>query len=164
MNKVLILGNGPSRLNKIKFINNWDGEIWVCNYAFKEALTNNKISLVASVHKKVTIDAYDFKINNNLNYKILHNEVIEGLEDKVELFNNFVGYSTGCELINKALFDGYKKIVIMGFDSLKNSGEDIYCGNVVYVNFKNQIFQLIKKYKLKNVNLKKDIITLRDLK
>jgi len=36
MKKVLLLGNGISRLLYKDYINKWKGEIWACNRAFLE--------------------------------------------------------------------------------------------------------------------------------
>lgn len=139
--KVLILGNGFSRLNKENFINSWKGKIWICNQAYKEFKSFPRIDLLGTVHPWCISEAKDIAKNNNLNFEII----------TIDTFKKYLGYSTGNELINEAILRGYKDIYLLGFDSLDspdNFDEDIYMGTIYIGNFLNQLDTLIQRHNL----------------
>ena len=119
---VLILGNGSSRLKLKEKIISWEGEIWVCNWAFRETSDLHRISRVGSVHQEVIREAFQYKLDHNLEYR-LHTSNIIGIEDIAEPFIDERGWSTGSLMIVQALKEGYSKIVLSGFDM---GGDDIY--------------------------------------
>lgn len=119
---VLILGNGISRLRFKEKILSWEGEIWVCNWAFREASELPRIDRVGSVHQEVIKEAHQYKVENNLSYKLLTSNT-SGIEDISEPFIDERGWSTGSLMIVQALKEGYSKIALSGFDM---GGDDIY--------------------------------------
>lgn len=149
--KVLILGNGTTRLLYDDFILHWKEEIWACNWAFKEAKTYNKISRIGTVHDYVIIEALLFQTNNNTNYTIwtlssvldsTKNDIIK----KSPLVKTFIykkGYTTGTLMILQALYEK-KDIYLTGFDM---GGPDIYQKTDRPPNaFRRQYQQIIDKF------------------
>jgi hypothetical protein len=160
MRKILILGNGSSRLNHKDFVTGWDGEIWVCNAAYKEYKDYPRLDVVGTVHGYFVKEVYDFKIKNKLSYKILCNELVDNYND---LFLEYNGWSTGSELINQAFLEGAGQIYVMGFDSFKNDGADIYNVKVFTGNFISQTSIIFNKFKvdIKKINFKEDAIRIK---
>lgn len=152
-NNVLIFGNGASRTENdvLKFINSFDGDIWGCNKFYTEIFKLPRINLIASVHEEYTTEAIKFKDENNLNYEIL----------TADKFKNYIGYSTGSELINEAILRGYEKIYLVGFDSLNGNNSDIYIKTVVISNFVAQVNELLKIHKFKKEEIQKNIFILQ---
>ena len=152
--KLLILGNGTSRLNYKEFIKNWEYEIWCCNYAFTEYFNFPKLNLIGTVHFKCYKDAIKFKEEKNLNYI----EIVY-----LNTSKNYLGYSTGNELINEAIIRGYNEIYLLGYDSINNSNKDIYTIPYPYIgNFKNQLKILLNKYNYLKLNeFNKDIFIIK---
>lgn len=134
--KILLLGNGTSRLYYQDFISKWKDPIWGCNLAFKEDI---KFDLIGTVHEWVAEEAkqYGFK-----------GEVLTP-----KTFKKYYGYSSGSELISEAIARGYKQLYLLGYDSIEDGNECLYTGTVVISNFKNQI-----EYHKKNFNLKMEKI------
>ncbi len=155
--KLLILGNGTSRLNYKEFIKNWKYNIWVCNYAFIEYSNFPRLDLIGTVHSYCYKDAIKFKEEQNLN----NIEIIYLNNSK-----NYLGYSTGNELINEAIIRGYDEIYLLGYDSINNLNEDIYTIPYPYIgNFKNQFKILLNKYNcLKLEKIEKDIFIIKNKK
>ena len=132
--KVLILGNGASRGEILSKINSWHGEIWVCNYAFFESPILPRIDRVYTVHKEVTVSAFNYRKENNLDYLIIGRE---GAID--QLFIQDKGWSSGNQALLDALLLDYD-ILIGGFDF---GGKDLYQNNPVEgFNFRKQFEEL----------------------
>jgi hypothetical protein len=163
MKKILIFGNGLSRLNNI-FVNNWNENIWVCNSAYKESLNEKRISLVGSVHKHILYESLEFKEKNSLQYEILLPEqlISSDLKNKINAFQIYNGFSTGKELIQEAILRNYKHIYLAGYDSLvnKGTGDIYYMGLLVISNFLKQFDSLYRKYKFSIKRLENNIILL----
>ena len=125
MKSVLILGNGSTRLNHRGYVSSWQGEIWVCNRAYQEYHKLPRVDRVATVHGDVLLDAYNFKIDNSLNYQLLTSyRVQRKAPNKVDgVFYEKRGWSTGNLAIVQALKEGYENITLVGFDF---GGGDIY--------------------------------------
>ncbi len=125
--KVMLLGNGKSRLNKVvqNEIKTWDGEIWVCNHAYKEALNLPTLDRVGTVHEEVALEAIQFKEKHNLSYDIYMDKPIQNkkFQNEIKFFTEKRGWSTGNLMIAQAHIDGYKEIVLAGYDF---GGPDIY--------------------------------------
>jgi hypothetical protein len=145
--KVLILGNGKSRLAYNSFIKKWEHGLWACNNAFKEENLRSKITALGTVHKEIVEEAIKYKKNNKLNFDIFYSFNTEN----TKCFNNYHGYSTGNELIFQAISTAYDEIYLLGFDSLWEDTSDIYMDQVIISNFKNQMDIILKQneYKLK---------------
>lgn len=144
--KVMILGNGKSRLDKVvqKEIESWNGEIWVCNHAYKEALKLPTLDRVGTVHDDVAIDAIKFREENKLNYDVYINQPIkdEKYKNQVKFFKEKRGWSTGNLMIAQAHIDGYREIVLAGYDF---GGPDIYQKTDRPGNGFSHQFKFIKK-------------------
>jgi hypothetical protein len=132
--EVLILGNGKSRSEIISRINSWKGEIWVCNWAFFESPILPRIDRVYTVHKEVALSAYNYRMENQLDYLII------GREGKIDqLFIQDKGWSSGNQALSDALLLGYD-ILVGGFDF---GGEDMYQPKPVEgFNFRKQFEEL----------------------
>jgi len=151
MKKCLVLGNASDRLEEKEFIKNWKDEIWICNYAYKEYLEFPRIDVVGTVHSFVVTDALQFKKENNLNFRILSSN---RYNSETEEFKNYLGFSTGWELVNQAILEGFEEIYICGFAVINNCDEDIYfpkgikpyCGNFI-----NQFYFIKEKYPNSNI-------------
>lgn len=140
--KVLILGNGVSRLKYKKFISEWKDEIWVCNKGYTEFKELPRIDRMGSAHANLIIKAYICKMKYKLDYTIFSTKLIDGYEDKIFIFTDSKGWATGPLMVQQALIEDYKKIVLAGFDF---GGEDIYQNHLLYGgNFVNQ-FKIIYK-------------------
>jgi len=126
MREVLILGNGVSRLDHMKFINNFEGEIWGCNSVYKEVANGMIKRLDAMTGDRVALkEAIRVKEQNNFTYKIwsrgslthtLQGTQLIGIEPKYI-------YDSGTTLVCKALLEKYDKIYLVGFDL---GGADLY--------------------------------------
>ena len=84
--KILLLGNGTSRLQYNNLINSWKDPIWGCNLAFKE---NIRLNLIGTVHEWV--------INEAINYGF-KGEILSP-----KTFKLYNGYASGSELIIEAI-------------------------------------------------------------
>ena len=152
MKKVLILGNGISRLKYKTWINKWDGEIWACNRAFREYKYLPRLNVIGTVHHEVAIEALTFQKKKALSYKILTSKAGLVNSYQVFLFKKYRGWSTGNELLQEALLSGYDQIYLAGFDM---GGPDIYNGIVEGSNFRIQMQKIIEENggaKIKFVN------------
>lgn len=136
MKSILILGNGPSRLEPDvdKFIKAWEGEIWVSNGAYREAIELPNISRVNG-HKECLIAAHHFKIKYHFDYNCY---VAGAITKKSRDYVNNVYYGiplmgmstlgemktdSGTGWIICAIKEGYDKIYCAGFDLV---GTEIY--------------------------------------
>jgi len=145
--EVLILGNGKSRLIEWSFITSWKGEIWACNYAYTEIKYFPRLDRIASAHDDILIQAAKFRDQNgyqfttNKNYRLFSVRKIEGIES--ELFKCTIGWSTGSLSLYQALYEGYSKIVLSGFDM---GGPDIYNPQNSGSNFRKQYNRILKEF------------------
>lgn len=145
--KVLILGNGNSRLEYKDYIKIWNGEIWACNDAYTELTDFPCLNVMASVHQDTAEKIAIFRNNNNLNFRVLAR--YENNEIRIEKFKDFIGWTTGTELINQAHLENYDEIYLLGFDM---GGKDIYPSAdgkyfwVVDENVKKQMQQIVDKW------------------
>lgn len=137
--EVVIVGNGDSRLT-----NNWQKaaelflrdnvQLWVCNWAFQEQFFK-PIDRVGTMHPDVIRMAYARKRSARLSYEIWSKPELK--RDMIDhYFSLHKGWSTGNMLITQALHEGYRHILLVGFDF---GGKDIYQPHLVYGgNFKDQ--------------------------
>lgn len=145
---VLILGNGVSRTKLKEFLNKWDGEIWACNWAFKEAFELPRLDRIGSVHKNVLERAEKYKKDHNLSYS-LYGRDVSGLEEIAVPFDEQRGWSTGSLMLVQALKEGYKKILLAGFDM---GGPDIYQQDPIPGgNFKKQFETIHAEFDMSGV-------------
>lgn len=142
---VMILGNGKSRLDCENIIHNWQQELWVCNEAYHEAKKFRHITRVCSVHSNMIREAYDFKVNNKLDYKLLGRYKIPELpEGEYYQFRDKHGWSTGSLAVSQAILEDYQSILLLGFDF---GGPDVYKDyDVEGSNFQKQFIELKRMY------------------
>lgn len=149
-NQVLILGNGTSRLTQIDFIKEWEGEIWVCNWAFKESLGLPRLDRVGSVHENVVKQAIKFREAQGVSYQIYSSKPFDG----VTVFTDVKGWSTGSLMLQQALIEKFSCIVLLGFDM---GGADIYQDHILHGNnFKNQYNEIKRNYGMDSVFFLRD--------
>ncbi len=161
MKKILILGNGLSRLEPDidKFIKSWKGEIWVSNGAYREAIELPNISRVNG-HKECLIAAYQYKIKYHFDYNCYVQGVItkknKDYADNVYYGVPLIGMTTlgglktdsGTGWVICAIKEGYDEIYCAGFD-LK--GTDIYTEyNGVPYKYKIPKSSWMKKWRIIN--------------
>jgi hypothetical protein len=150
--KVLILGNGKSRLEKkesLDFIKNWDGEIWGCNKIFQDYSQFKRLDRIGTVHEDLALEALSFKKENKLSYIIHSLKVIEKYEEEIISFKEKRGWSSGSEMLLQALYENYDEIFLCGFDF---GGPDVYQPkDVEGSNFKNQFISIKKEFRFHNV-------------
>ncbi len=140
MKKVLILGNGTSRLQLKDFIQSWKNEIWVCNTGFLEYEILPRIDYVCSVHREVVEESKIFATEHKLFYKTISNCTYSD-----EQFKRTEGWSTGNLALAEALEKNYDEIHLIGFDF---GGKDVYhTYEVDGSNFKKQYNQILNDYK-----------------
>ena len=148
-NSILILGNGTSRLDFDETIKNWKGPLWACNEAYKESI-KYPITRIGSVHQSTICEAFDFRMNENLEYDLIGRFGMVEIKPP-ELYHEFKenrGWSTGSLLVAEAIRDHYEEICLAGFDF---GGDDVYNKVVTGVNFKKQFIELLRMYpRLKN--------------
>jgi hypothetical protein len=118
---ILILGNGLSRLAFDKQIKEFEGEVWACNYAFREypekitRLTGHTEPLEEAEKEKAE-KGYKFDIYSGVCAK-------KKYEWKTFTVNPRWLRDSGTTLIAQALHEG-KKVILCGFDL---GGPDVYC-------------------------------------
>ena len=141
--KVLILSVGHNNLNKEKryFLNNFDGEVWLCNNYFIDALYIKNVTAVGSVHLNVCENALLFKKVNNLNYTVYCKET----KNEIKSFTHYTGYSSLNEMINEACIQEYDKIYLLGIILPSDLEKEFKEEKIT--NFLRQFEQILKKYK-----------------
>jgi len=160
MNRLLILGNGNSRLDYTDYINSFDGQVWGANKIFQETIINQKLNLIGTVHLDFAISALEFKKKNNLKYDIYFSEEIKEYNE-IKYFKNYHGWSTGSELLYKGLQDKFDEIHLIGYDSLRGKDNDIYYDKVVIKNFIIQTQKILKEFNKENVKLDDCIVIIK---
>jgi len=137
---ILILGNGVSRIEKRDQINSWPGELWVCNWAFKEDF-GIPIRRIGTVHAEVIKEAHRYRQYHKVKYEIWSKPELK----RPEIDGYFLlkkGWATGNMMIAQAILEGNSDITLAGFDF---GGKDIYQVNPLNGdNFRKQ-FETIKK-------------------
>lgn len=125
--KLLILGNGVSRNqgDVKKFVEDWRGEIWACNYAFREAPGLNWITRITG-HKEALVAADEFRRMKGYDFEIWGPE-LDGIKTRSFCCDPYWVRDSGTTLAVEALIEGYQKIYCAGFDC---GGDDIYCGDM----------------------------------
>jgi len=124
--KVLILGNGVSRKNYVKFIQEWEGEIWACNSAFLELANGSLPRLDRLIGDYVALKiAVKYKRKYRLKMAIYGKNKrsweLPGVQ-QLTLPKHFYAES-GSTLVAAALYEGYKEVKVLGFDL---GGMDLY--------------------------------------
>jgi hypothetical protein len=113
MAKILILGNGMSRLSFDKQIRNFTGEVWGCNRIYLDY--GDKLTLLYG-HQDVVREGGLYRDKNHLHYKLAGT-------NEFELQCNFLyRKDSGTTLAAEALTRGYG-IILCGFDL---GGPDVY--------------------------------------
>jgi len=117
---VLILGNGVSRLEFNDRILAFDGEVWACNYAFREF--SAKISRLYG-HKDPMLEAQDWKEKHDLKYEIYSGPINKQRPDWREItVPPKWRKDSGTTLVCQALFEGFD-VICCGMDL---GGPDVY--------------------------------------
>jgi hypothetical protein len=116
MAKILILGNGLSRLLFDKQIRNFRGEIWGCNRVY---LDYGDVLTLIYGHSDVVHEAGLYRDAHHLHYKLC------GTNEYQLSCNNLYRKDTGSTLAAEALTLGFD-IILCGFDL---GGPDIYSPN-----------------------------------
>lgn len=138
MKEILILGNAVDRLKSSKWINEYSGIIWGCNNIFKEDI---RIDAIGTVHEEDATNIMKYKKETGKNFRIIS---FFEIENEIEVFKNFRGWSSWTEMIHQAILEGYTNIWLSGFifiggNEYEVSGPKLYCGN-----FRDQ-YEIIKK-------------------
>lgn len=141
---VLIVGNGTSRQNKKhkEFIKNWKGEIWGCNDAYKE---NVAWTRAGSLHHWKALEIYEYVKKAEKKFRIFSTEKRERIEQFHYASN---GGNTGYLWILQAYYEGFQKIILIGFDF---GGPDIYTNAKNGQAFQNRFRQIINEIGLEKI-------------
>ena len=150
-NKVLILGNGVSRLKYKPFVDNWQDEIWGCNQVFREYQNIPRLDRDFCDCKTVPL-AYEFREAVKKDWLIFMQTWIPEFKDKTGVFvaNGIKGLTSGAMALEQALIENYDKIVLLGFDF---GGTDIYAGDqVIGDEFVKHFKWIMAKYNTLAIN------------
>ena len=151
MKRVLILGNGISRVHYHNFISAWENEIWVCNRAYQEWSKWHNITRVSG-HRECLEMALEYRVTHSADYDIYtydgrtKNKLFKEMAVPKKEINN-----TGINWVIQAFMEKYEKIVLVGFDI---GGHDIYVKNHWKFFRSNWIIawrKLLKKYDHKKI-------------
>lgn len=129
MKRLLILGNGKSRLKHMDYVKSWNSPIWGCNSIYKEYIDgaiprldllmgdfsslNEVVGNLRSLPKHIEILGKNLRSANLPKVKM------------IDLESKYINDS-GTTLIVLALKRGFQEINLIGFDL---GGEDIYVPN-----------------------------------
>lgn len=142
---VIILENGMSRLRYSKELQNWEKELWVCDNAFVDHNKFNQIYRVGSIQNSTVKEAVIFGKNKKLDYIIFTRDFVYGIENDLYIFKERRGWLTGPLMVAQALYEGYNRIYLMGFDI---GEKDLYGKNVLKSSqYVNQLLTLKKETK-----------------
>ncbi len=112
MNRVLIIGNGISRLEFDKEIREYQGEIWGCNKAYLEF---GEILTKLTGHEEIKQEALIAKKENpNMNFSILSTNRKRDYE-QLQCHKKW-HKDSGTALVAEALHRGFDRIDVAGFD------------------------------------------------
>lgn len=144
---VMIIENGATRNKYIRHIQDWHGEIWVCNEGFKEYNIYGKIHRVGAIKQSKVIEAIRYKKKKGLEYNVYTREYFPGYETELRLFKERQGWFEGPLLVAQSLIENYKNVYLLGFDLGK---EDLYGKKYLKSsNYINQLLSLKQKYSSK---------------
>lgn len=123
MKQVLLLGNGISRLLHNDFIKNFDGEVWGCNFVYKER--DIRLTRLTG-HNDVLVKAAKYRVKHDLDYMIYTGQ-FGLLNYDYDFLRSFTcpgefRKDSGTTLLAQALHEGYY-VLCCGFDF---GGRDIY--------------------------------------
>jgi len=133
--KVLILGNGISRLLHKGFINDWTGELWGCNRIYTEY--GNKLTRVTG-HYEECLLALEAKKTNNFNYVVMYGKKTIVPEMIPFSFDKHFQGNSGINLVAQALYEGYEQIYLCGFDI---GGPDVHSPDHHLINKQNWVLK-----------------------
>lgn len=129
-NKVLILGNGISRLSFDKYIKTFKGQIWGANRVYLDY--GKKLDLISG-HIDVMQEAKEYREKHNLNYQIIGGHIEpDSAADILYTCPKEFRLDTGTTLIAEAL-KRKMQVSVVGFDL---GGPDVYSLN--HQNFNKQ--------------------------
>jgi hypothetical protein len=117
--KVLILGNGLSRMSFVEFIEQWKGEVWGCNYCYID--WGHKLTRLTG-HVRVMEEAILYRKKYKLNYEIWGGNLGHIKSDKQFTCDKQFQKDSGTTLVAQALTEKLK-VYCLGFDL---GGRDIY--------------------------------------
>ena len=113
--KVLIVGNGISRLPYYQTIFDFDGEVWGCNQSYLEF---GHIYKRIAGHKQWTEDAYRAKIEYGWDFEVwcgLKDNIIDFPHRMFTTYEERFWHNSGTTLVAQALEEGYE-VSVIGFD------------------------------------------------
>lgn len=122
--KVLILGNGISRLQYTKEIADWKGELWGCNHIYAEY---GPVLTRVNGHADVVKQAQQWKEIHGFNYWVITAEDYQDIPEKLR-------GNSGIYLVSQALYEGYKEINLCGYDF---GGKDVWTPDMEKRNVTN---------------------------
>jgi hypothetical protein len=133
-NKVLILGNGISRLLYDDYIRNFPGPVWGCNYIY---LDYGEIIDMVTGHQDVLVLADKYRKEKNLEYKIISGSALTGKNKYEDSFRCALMFlkDSGTSLVAEALTRKYK-VEVCGFDI---GGKDCYSPEHQKINKRNWV-------------------------
>ena len=152
MKKLLLLGNGASRGTEWAraFIRNWGHELWACNRAYKEWGDFPRLDRWASVHKEIVVEAVEWREKFGLSYDIYTIHDMGKYKKEVVIFKKPMGWSTGSNMLQQALLEGYD-VSLCGFDM---GGAHMHLDKILYGgNFKLQFQSISKRFGLDRIHL-----------
>lgn len=146
---ILILGNGISRLEFTDYINNFDGEVWACNFAYRDF--PSKITRLTG-HGNVLEEAEKFRDKNGYSYDIYSGVCAKNKNGwkSFTVSKEFLRDS-GSSLAAQALHEG-NDILLCGFDF---GGPDIYSAEHWRQDKKSWVkrwAEIIEKWGTKKIN------------
>ena len=111
--RVLIVGNGISRLGSEDYIRAYHGEVWACNYAYKEF---PDIITRLTGHDFALVDAQAYKDEHGAKFAIYSGPIAQKRKDW-KLFSCAPQWlrDSGTTLVAQALHEGYD-VDLIGFD------------------------------------------------
>ncbi len=114
MSEVLILGNGISRLLHEDTIRSWPGELWGCNYAFREF--GPQLTRLTG-HVAVLREARAYRDQHGFAYQIWGGH-LSGIDPDMHAFTCPRQFckDSGTTLVAQAFEEGYERIRVVGFD------------------------------------------------
>lgn len=125
--EVLVLGNGISRLRYQFFIDNWKGELWICNRAYHDFPHADRLC----GHKAILREAhgYNFKGEIWTNISRWVRKMGDEFPEYMKDFTTETGLvkqhqmDAGTTLVACAVHEGYRRVFVCGFDL---GGADVY--------------------------------------
>jgi len=138
---VLIIGNGISRLDYSEEIKNFDGEIWSCNYAFREF---GEILDRITGHREPMEECLREKKNKGWKVKVFSSLINPVPECENFTIDRYWLRDSGTSLVVQAIKENFDNIYVAGFDL---GGADVHSPNhwmldkTVWVRRWAEIFQ-----------------------